>query len=177
MNSGSRDLDFGLCDLGARPLSSLILAWFQDRGQGSPYGRGQRCSACGVPPGNRRVWGGVRGRAQRLLKVSGADNGTVCRGAGRVAQWLPSRNVPACLGMQARGSLPRGLLPHGGEGVSLARGAHPATVGLEPRMAEGAEGQGRHWQPGNSWVPTSWKAEQPLGPWGSGGEAGGSLCH
>lgn len=92
---------------------------------------------------------------QRLLKVSGADNGSVCRGAGgagRVAQWLPSRNVPACLGMQACCS-PHSLLPDGG--------SHPATLGVYPAMAKG----GRLGVPGSA-SP----ARQPPGHWKSEGE-------
>lgn len=178
-------MDFGLCDLGGSHLPSLILIWFQDRRHSwLPCGAGdwdRGVSACGAPPGKGREWGGVRGRGQWQLKVSGTDNGHRVRGYrgaggagwggvdGTVAPQQECDRLSGNVNVSPHCS----LLPRGGLPPWLH--AHPATHGLEPPMGMAWRGA-RRWVIPESPPPASLSNLLGLGRMmGQGHRA--SLCH
>lgn len=103
---------------------------------------------CGAPPGNGRIWGGVGGRRQRQLKVSGADNGHCVQGTGGALGGQSDTLAgmcQACLGMSAHDSP---LLAPLWQAPSSGSPDTQNTVGQrsEPRTGEEKLRMRRAWQ-------------------------------
>lgn len=130
---------------------SLTSAWIPDKWHRCPLGvRNQKMDVwtCGAPPGNGRMWGGVGGRRQRQLKVSGADNGHCVRGTGGALGGQSDTLAgmcQACLGMSAHDSP---LLAPLWQAPSSGRPGAQNTVGQrsEPEAGEGKLRVERAWQ-------------------------------